>query len=97
MNLPEKQIHRHTKLTVLNYLILALIGSTWISLFRSLLLENVISIRYVLTCIDRTTKWIEAEPFAGITNISVANVFVHAWITLCGVPLHVLTHRATLL
>lgn len=51
--------------------------------------------RYALTCIDCTTKWIEAEPLPDITARSAANAFVHAWITRWGVSLHVITDHGT--
>ena len=49
--------------------------------------------RYVLTCIDRATRWIEAQPLMEITAQSVAQAFVSTWIARYGVPLHVVTDR----
>ena len=50
--------------------------------------------RYILTCIDRTTRWVEAQPIIEITASSVAEAFINTWVTLWGVPLHVINDRA---
>ena len=51
--------------------------------------------RYLLTCIDRSTRWIEAQPMTEISAQSVASAFVTGWIARFGVPLHVITDRGT--
>ena len=51
--------------------------------------------KYVLTCIDRATRWMEAVPLAEITATSVASAFFQSWISRFGVPLHVITDRGT--
>ena len=51
--------------------------------------------RYLLTCIDRATRWIEAQPLADITAQSIAKAFVNIWIARFGVPLHVITDRGS--
>lgn len=53
------------------------------------------SYRYVLICIDCSTKWIEAEMLTDITAQSVTNSFVHVWITRWAVSLHVITYHCT--
>ena len=44
--------------------------------------------RYLLTCIDRATRWIEACPLEDITT---ASAFQTAWISRVGVLLYVVT------
>jgi len=49
--------------------------------------------RYLLTCVDRATRWIEAVPLVEITASTVAVAFLETWVSRFGVPLHVLTDR----
>lgn len=51
--------------------------------------------RYLLTCIDRNTRWIEACPITEITAKSISTAFVNLWISRFGVPLHVVTDRGS--
>ena len=60
------------------------------------LTDNFISpFRYVLTCVDRATKWLEAMPIEDITAATVATAFVTTWVSHFGVLLHVITDRGT--
>jgi cleavage and polyadenylation specificity factor subunit 1 len=46
--------------------------------------------RYLVTFIDRATRWPEAIPVKNITALTVAKVFVNHWVSRYGVP-HILT------
>ena len=54
---------------------------------------NCSPMKYLLTMIDRSTKWIEAEPISDISALTVATAFLRCWVTRYGVPLHIITDR----
>lgn len=48
---------------------------------------------YVLTVIDRTTRWPAAIPISGITTEECARAFCLHWIATFGTPLHITSDR----
>ena len=51
--------------------------------------------RYLLTMMDRATRWIEAIPLSEISAENVAKAFVTSWICRFGVPLYIITDRGS--
>jgi len=48
---------------------------------------------YILTMIDRKSRWPEAFPLRNITAQTVADIFFNNWISRFGVPKHVITDQ----
>ena len=55
--------------------------------------NSTFTYKYLLTCIDRQTRWVEAIPLAGITAKEVAFAFFTGWISRFATPLYVVTDR----
>ena len=48
---------------------------------------------YLLTCVDRFTRWPEAIPLTGITAEDVAKAFIQGWVSRFGTPSTIVTDR----
>ena len=48
---------------------------------------------YLLTCIDRFSRWPEAFPIADMTAATVASAFVAGWVSRYGVPVTLVSDR----
>eukprot|EP00731_Ephydatia_muelleri_P009752 Em0005g338a len=48
---------------------------------------------YLVTCVDRFSRWPEAIPLSQITADAVAQAFLHGWISCFGVPSTIITDR----
>jgi transposase InsO family protein len=58
-------------------------------------LETVCGYSYLFTAIDRFTGFPVAVPIPDIRAETIADAFVSGWVSLFGVPLHVITDRGT--
>jgi transposase InsO family protein len=48
---------------------------------------------YLLTVVDRTSRWFEAVPLCRVTVAAVADAFVAAWVARFGVPATITSDR----
>ena len=49
--------------------------------------------QYLVTFIDRFTRWIEVTPVTGISAEEIANAFISTWVSRFGTPLELTTDR----
>ena len=52
-------------------------------------------LKYIVTCIDRSTRWMEGAPIPDTSAATVATAFLNVWISRYGIPLHVITDRGS--
>lgn len=51
--------------------------------------------RYLLTCVDRTTRWCTAVPMSDITAEGTARAFLSGWVANFGPPTFIVTDQGT--
>ena len=52
-----------------------------------------IGMTYLLTCVDRFTRWPEAIPISDITAETVARTFIAHWVAMFGTPSTIITDK----
>ena len=51
--------------------------------------------KYILTIIDRTTRWPEAYPLKDITSDTIVKIFIQNYISRFGIPLQITVDRGS--
>ena len=49
--------------------------------------------RYLVTFIDKATRWLEATPISDICAETIAQAFLQTWVSRFGIPLYLVTDR----
>ena len=58
-------------------------------------LPDVEGYKYILTCIDRFSRWAVAEPLKDARAITVADAFIKCWVQNYGIPQTITTDRGS--
>jgi cleavage and polyadenylation specificity factor subunit 1 len=95
----KTKINRHTKSSVSSDFILpvssrfAYVHLDLVGPLPLVCASDGVYYRYLLTIIDRATRWIEAVPLVDISARNVALAFLNCWISRFGVPLYCCTDQ----
>lgn len=87
----QSKVHRHTNPPLGTFAAAERFEHVHIDIVGPLPTCNGFS--YLLTCIDRATRWPEAIPMADITAASVADAFLFNWVARFGCPLRLTTDQ----
>ena len=88
----QSKIHRHIATTISTFAT----PDTWFDMVHIDIVGPLPSshgFSYILTCVDRFTRWPEAIPIVDITAGTVARAFIGSWIVRFGVASTVSTDR----
>ena len=87
----KSKVTRHTKPPVLSFPT----GSRFDTVHMDIVgpLPNSNGFNYILTIIDRNTRWAEAFPLRTITTETIVDHFVNHWIARFGIPKRIITDQ----